>query len=601
MSSPSPAVRSRLRLTWPEVVAFCLLAGVVSTLVRGYGFAEHDQVEQLPLVLRSLDPGFAPGDFYVNASEQFSVRRYFVIMVAGLARVFPLPVLYLLLTILGNSAVGLITLIAARRIAAGDDRPAMFACVLVLSVRSIAPGGAADLTFHGLAPSVPAMPFVLLALWTGVMGRPWLCVLCAVVACLFQPLIAAAAGGIGLLAAGVTALSERRGKAAVGVGAAAILFGVALKTIWLGDYETFLSAREFIDIIGNIRHPHHYIPSTFPLRNWLTTAGLLMALGVSLRWYACAPQADRRITRGILIATVVVVLTWVGGYVFVEVIPTRFWTMLQAFRYAFVIKWFALMLIAVTATRLWATGGSARLPAVLMCAGTGVPQGIIAGWAHVVELLRRRLPGIARSVLLVVAVVFALAAHYKFGWELPEILALALLGLLAFAFGRLQSSAARIASGAALATVITAALILGPFPHMRPHITMAQSLGDLMPAADFARISTPADAIFVVPPRAEAFRTAAERAHVVDFKCIPHFDAGLVGWHQRMRACYGDVPSSGFQMAVDMDQAYHDISDSALAELAETYGADHALLYAETRTALPVLYSDARWKIVRIP
>jgi len=88
-------------------------------------------------------------------------------------------------------------------------------------------------------------------------------------------------------------------------------------------------------------------------------------------------------------------------------------------------------------------------------------------------------------------------------------------------------------------------------------------------AQDWARRSTPKDAVFLTPPREAGFRVFSERTVVGEWKdgTQQYFDDAFVReWGARMEALRGD--------------AYPTLSDEALLELAARYGASYIVLPA---------------------
>ena len=56
-----------------DLILFCALAGFASTIIS-YNFGSVDHLEQIPLVLRALDPEYLQNDFFVNVASQFGPR-----------------------------------------------------------------------------------------------------------------------------------------------------------------------------------------------------------------------------------------------------------------------------------------------------------------------------------------------------------------------------------------------------------------------------------------------------------------------------------------------------------------------------------------------
>jgi hypothetical protein len=55
-------------------------------------------------------------------------------------------------------------------------------------------------------------------------------------------------------------------------------------------------------------------------------------------------------------------------------------------------------------------------------------------------------------------------------------------------------------------------------------------------ACDWIRTHTPTDAVFLVPPGEQEFRLRAERAIVVNYKCVPQVSTEVDEWRSRLQA-----------------------------------------------------------------
>jgi hypothetical protein len=108
------------------------------------------------------------------------------------------------------------------------------------------------------------------------------------------------------------------------------------------------------------------------------------------------------------------------------------------------------------------------------------------------------------------------------------------------------------------------------------------------------------DAVFVVPPNFGVLRFVGQRALVVDFKSIPFQDQHMREWRERIRQVYGDVQGGGVAANRALEEAYRKVADARLHDLAVRYGATHAVLFADTPTALPVLAVNEAYRLVRL-
>lgn len=154
-----------------DIIVFAIFIGSLATFVNGYKYGLGNHIEQPPIILRLLDSTYLVKDFFVNANAGFGSRFYYSRLLAFLGTYLPLPIIFLFLTLLSNIAVCFITCVVARNLFKGSNFAAMIAGALVMSVISIDLGGASMLFDSYFTPSVLAMPFALLALWTGIKQR----------------------------------------------------------------------------------------------------------------------------------------------------------------------------------------------------------------------------------------------------------------------------------------------------------------------------------------------------------------------------------------------------------------------------------------------
>src|SRR5437763_1833635 len=133
--SLNPTISHPPRLAFGYLALFCLLIGGIASL-WGYSYVGGNQVEQLPLVLRAIDPAYLAKDFFVNTFDRTSPRYFFAELIAILSHLAPLPAIYLTLTILCNSLTALVTALFARHLFDGSDAAALLSALAVMSART---------------------------------------------------------------------------------------------------------------------------------------------------------------------------------------------------------------------------------------------------------------------------------------------------------------------------------------------------------------------------------------------------------------------------------------------------------------------------------
>ena len=622
---------------------FCVLAGVVSTFASGYTYGEVNQVEHLPQIFRALDAEYLTGDFFVNAGDTFSPRVYYVWLMAALGAWIPLPVLFVALTCLANAAVAAVTYYIARRMSRDDDLTAALACCTVLAVNGFNAGSATHIPQAFLEPALLARPLAMLGLWWTIKGEAARPAGLFVAAIALHPLVGPETAAVAVAAAGVALLVEMRrprdlwplltGARARRLLIVAMVCVVTTAVFWGRGYVRTLGTEQFIQILAYTRTPHHYIPSLFAAGHHLAFAVFCLAAALSwTKWRVRAP--DRHVAHAVLAVGGVVLLGCVGGYVFVELWPTRGWTTAQTFRLTYLIKWFAFLLFALEASRALRSDRpvAERLSGSLLVLGVGRYQPAIA-LMGTIGVEAGRLLGAARgatatalaagSVLIAVVLVGTGTTSYP---DEPFVLAL----LLAIAVWFVLVPSARWRRAVPAVAISAAVLLFVGFRSSpvvlqaarsvslaAPRMTLSESAKVWTTAAWFARAKTPRDAVFLVPPPMGlgGFRLISERAVVVDSKVHPFGDAGLAEWYERMLFAYAgrldSAPPPNFTwldrrrrgvhgVGDRLDRDYASIADDHLVRIQRRYGATHALLWSPTATEMPVLYEDQAYKIVRI-
>ena len=609
-----------------DIIIFVVFVGTITTIV-GYHFGTSNHTEELPKVFRLLDQRYLAQDYFVNATAGFEPRYFYSRFLALFGAYIRLPVLYLLLTWIVNVAVTLITYLISRDFFRGSNFVAMIACTLVMSVASISPGAEASLFAKMLIPMYLAMPFCLLSIWAGIKRRPIICGSLSLFASLIHPLVGGMSGMIGLGTMGISILFDfyqginaNYGKMMIEMAKViivAVILGLYTFFVWVVPQKTFLEPRQFIDLLANFRAPHHYIPITFGLHKYITTIAFLFGFAISWKWWHEDPLSDKRVARDLLTVIIIVLGLFVGGYIFVEIFPTRFWTTLQAFRFNFIIRWLGLIVFARTIVHFLQRGGGFEqsYSGWLFLMGSGPIQPLFMFLGHIVEVFRNRL----KIILPVQAVYFGLGlvlmavsmALMKFG-SIAESCSLFIFFIISFWFLTCPNRWFRGFVPMLLMFIIISMFAVNRYQRIpffshyldkyQPIITLHDMKGPDVEAAKFACENTPEDAVFLTPPLfGGQFRLVGQRAIVVEFKAISMLDWALVEWKERLLNCYGQTKSKrGMPAANEMDRMYKKITDIKLFAIARKYQVSYAVLYKETPSAFSVVFENDIYKIVRI-
>jgi hypothetical protein len=601
-----------------DVLLLATVAGALATLLGGYTYATGDQVEQMPMILRALDSNYLSNDLF--ASSEAPVRANYVSLVALLTDPAPLPVVVFCLALLTNILIATITGLCARDLFDRSNEAGMLAIAITMSVATFGLGSSREVYRTLLTPNGLVLPLGFLSLWAGFRGYPILCVVSAGSASLIHPTFGLETGAIAfgasilaeLLAAPKQRDTRHRRDFASRAGAALIFafFGV----FWARHYLSMehLASDRLVDIYVHFRSPHHLVPSSFDNMEWLEATCFLLATGIGWYWWQQRVDVPRRLVVWTPIFIGIILLLCLGGYVFVEMIPSAIWVAAQPYRMPFLLKWFGLMFAGGAAASLLSRHRETedRFDAYVLLLGVLSP--ITMGLTHALKLGRRwsqeRIPLVGTWLGSGPTLLATAGALIALGPGLQPVFRFLTLTFMALT---LMSQANRWLSrlfvvGLTLLLILLLFLGHGYLPSgaddvldkIRPAITPGDLTGDEVAVARWARECSPRDALFLAPPLFGQFRVTAERALLVDFKLFPGHLADE--WQRRLFDAYGVPRERGFPGAQEMDEMYRSIDDARLQSLQSKYDIDFAVLYRETNTRLPVVYQNETYMVVRL-
>ena len=342
----------------PLFILLAILFGVIRTLVSYSGFGFEDQVEQLPLIYRSFDSSYLQNDFFVNAALESTARTNYIRFI----RLFTsspdnLPLLFFIFTLILNAAIALVTFLTGRTLFR-SDLAALTAAALVMLVPTFHLGASPHIFVTYFIPSSLAAPLVLLTVLLALQKRVAWAMLVGGAASLVHPLFGLETMALVLFAWIAAELLQKNllnkeqlqaahlQSLAIKLIVPALIFTIfALLSILPQLNQSFqLDTKQFIHIIGHFRHPHHYIPGSFPATHYLLF--LLFLFAFSYAWYTLRRSIDSYNSRFILVLNLSILATCLAGYLFVEIIPVRLAAMAQTFRLLYLFKWIGLLFFA---------------------------------------------------------------------------------------------------------------------------------------------------------------------------------------------------------------------------------------------------------------
>ncbi len=587
-----------------------LMFGVLTTVMKYGGFGISDHIEQLPLIYKAIDSSYLSNDFFVNSGNQSLARLFyprFMALLAGSDK--NLPIVAFFMTMLVNASISLITYLFATRYFNNSGVSGLFASAAVMLVSTFALGWN-DTIYHSvLIPASVAIPFLLAAIWATFDRRILTaCILC-ISAVLFHPLMGLEIGYLLLFTAIFSAWYEKQ------------LTRVRLKYILLSamllvactvvvvcyEYGTGqqLDTTQFVYILAHLRHPHHYLPGSFDVTDYLYGGAFVITVAIIL---ISRPGRCKVGDINAIVLVLFIMLLCVGGYFFVEVIPTRLWTIAQPFRLLYFVKWLGIIIVAGNISTYKVAGWQRLLllpamvhPYLMLCSNLI----LIAGEKRLAGNKYFNLIGIFSSVLVVLCLMLLKPEMSLLHWLLIMVLILMVANYYRF-LSRLL-----LASLFLLVVLLLVNKKLQNYARMKAvaHKEKVKSYFSLDAGSYFAnseiityiRTKTGEDDIFLTPPLWGELRLYAGRAIVVDFKAFPFNDSAMLEWYNRMTNCYGVTKEKGFATIGNYNDNYMTINDTKLMELKNRYRCSYAVLYNATSTSFDVVSADNYYKLVLIP
>ena len=604
-----------------------MLYGLSAALLNGYLFGVSDHVYHLPMIYRLMDSGYLANDFVVTSSSKFGPQFYFAHLFAFAARLAPMYIVFAVVYLALFVSASLITAFAARDLT-GSVNAGMLATVFALALMPFHLSNDAAVTSRMTVPAFLAIPFSLYAVWMGIRGQPLLAATVSIPAILVHPVLGLETAVISLIAALVRHLFRFRESrtlatlisatnvmlAAVVVAATTAIFWIVPTIVTGASFQ--LATEEFIHIFVYVRHPHHLLPSSWPSSEFLIAILFFASITVSLfgRRGRGEPTDCRCLTTASIAAVVVtVLLAFIGGYVLVELIPTRIGATAQTFRLAILIAWLGWILIAGSISELL-TRGQWRWAFLTVVSVVGAPALFLSNVCATLSTRRQwpssRFNNMYFAVIGILVVSTIIVTIVFLGRpELPHQLRLTAYSVtVALAVGvGVQLSLPRrylilvpaivlaIAAGVHLVRLV--GIHPGSFPTQLvggpPVLTIDRAVSygyvpaDLVKLAEIAKKTTAPDTVFLIPKSWEHWRLLSERAAVVDLKSFPFRDGGLVEWYRRHQAIYED--GIGYP---------NKWTPAGLLQLQATYWFDYAVLPIADDCPFPIVGMSENWKLV---
>ncbi|MDP3451244.1 MAG: hypothetical protein Q8R87_11745, partial [Anaerolineaceae bacterium] len=409
---------------WLPLLLFCISAGLLATL-WGYNYSAGNAEEQLPFIFRALDPTFLNNDFFTNTFDLYGPRTFFSEFIAFFARAMPLAAVLFLLTLASNIAIAFLSAKVSNYFFPRSRFSMYLAAAGVLTLKTFWLGYSNIIYRNFLEPEHLALPFILLGFYLILKRRFIPAALSFGVASLFHALLGLE---LGWILFGVVVLDmifqkfrkEPQVPKLLPLGIGLVIMAVfSFVLLYPYTQQTPIPADEFNHLVAYVRHPHHYLPSYFEPWQWGQAAVYLLGFAFAF-WFALQRSAALRSHKRFLITIgALLALLCLGGYLFVEVWPSRLWTSAQMFRLPYLLKWFSIVLLTGWAGDLIEKPADkeSRLLGISAAVGLITPVSLafvpMALWARQAILPKlKQSPKILQNAVILV-VTLGLAAIYK--------------------------------------------------------------------------------------------------------------------------------------------------------------------------------------------
>lgn len=610
------------------------MAGV-SILFIGYFYGYSDMAVYIPLIRRVLDPTFLHNDWSV--AHEGGIHSPFIWAMAQLGRPISLETASLSVHILERFLLAVGVYLLSQRLY--QNPVAGFVSVLVVTLSSQWNLGGNPIAASVSIPHTLAIVPAVFALYCASRGWRWQATALAGVATYFHVLIGLEVmlllGAYMAWRDGLRDRSAWIAWATYAVVAAPMLAPLALRQLHsMGSTTVF--GTEYVDIIGGLRAPWHYLPSSWPPSVYVTFLVYLLAGGICAYFARSAySQAFQR--QAIFFVALILALCLVGT-VFVEWIPSSLILKLQFFRLTVFIKIFVSLFIACYLTLVLQRRDPLQTGlALLALVNVNNPYlfAVFMTLTLACEVWQRRtrpteqqttlkrgllgsvvaLPAMATlgvlALLLWLPKVSELRAHLVFSpWPVLAVAAatVALWQLLVRTRAMRGGSAVLIVAILMSVVLLKGRFLTGPVTWSRIQVA---ALGRIQPTLTvrtdwdslcaWIQQHTPRDAIFITPPYLEGFRLRAERAIVVDFKSTAYLEADVREWRDRLLDLTSHVVYTRKQDPYPaMRVGYQSLTPDAIRLVAAKYRATFVVAERPTRFEMPLLYENASYALYQI-
>ena len=276
-----------LKITWAikeQKLIFLLYAFFVACiflLTHGYQFNNSDQAEHLPQVYKLIDPALYKGDYFMEPNAHtFTVRFFYVYLVYGLSFFLPISTICFILCVLCIALSVYSFMRLTEFFSTSTIAPYLSPLFIFLLFYNFTLGGV-NLQSSSFICSSIGSSMAAYGILCFFRGNFYKMAIVLGIASLFQLMDAAQVFVLMFL----LCVLENGKNSMREVFKVAFLYGLCAAPMFIPMfYKQFLhpsmnNSPFYYHILYHFRNPHHFLPSHFPLKDYLKTA-LLLAAGL---------------------------------------------------------------------------------------------------------------------------------------------------------------------------------------------------------------------------------------------------------------------------------------------------------------------------------
>ena len=615
------ALSSSPGLTFAHIAFWLALSAL---LFRGYAFGTGDQAEQLPPILRLLDPNYLSRDWFVNSTGGFGPRTFYSAFVALFARFLGVELAFALL----HFACWIAFAIGAARLAGllmkenGAPRARFFAGILaawMFWAWGTRVTGANSWLSNLLTPAEVANTLGLWAIVLWLEKRRFASAIFVLIAGAIHPLIGPLGGfTLALASAWSERTTQNKSSKTSLVLWLALIAAIAIPLLagYLGDRGgaslTPEQKKQAIYVLAFERHPWHYVPWTWGTSTWRVWA-LLLGLGL---WARREVGAIRLLDGFALVSIAFTILGWVS------IVWQPLWPLvkLQPFRMTIWLELATFFYLSIFLGRRLNSDDTAQRFSVapwiwtsifvLQNVGSLPRVGLCVALLLASEIVLKQ----SKNAFPIQLALFVPMLFLGHSGGVRLMLWLALVPLLALVGGAwaLQFERGRrfIAPLSFVGVALLALVALAPIPKIKgargkifSGFNYSQPFkGPQAEVARWAKSNTPENALFLLPPQEGDFRLPARRAIVVNFKTFAWGDKGLLDWRERISDVTGNKPLAlGNNFIEELSDKYNALTPQQITSLQQKYGFDYVVVNAQKSLNWPLVFQTKEWKVYSAP